>query len=267
MLRIVVSICTAASSGPCMSRQVWMRYGYCLTGNRLCSWSRTALRSRARLELDLDGRDVPRVASADRSCRAGSAVPDRHEHERRVVFAHLALVEIDDGEVVADGLRRLPAVGNVIFTSSPGRQKKKSRTSPVSSLRYAGSDGDAQHDAGGLLLRRIERRGFGRLHVAYGIGRHGVGRTGRLEPRLAGGTAARRAAARRRTALLPASRARSPLAPRTPARTSPGLSVSPAGRRELGSSGVVAVLAQARSSTCWRFSGCCRYWPKSPTSA
>lgn len=28
----------------------------------------------------------------------------------------------------------LPAVGIVIFTSSPGRQKKKSRTSPVSSF-------------------------------------------------------------------------------------------------------------------------------------
>ena len=28
----------------------------------------------------------------------------------------------------------MPAVGNVIFTSSPGRQKKKSRTSPVSSF-------------------------------------------------------------------------------------------------------------------------------------
>ena len=44
---------------------------------------------------------------------AGSIMPrmllqlcDRHEDEVRVVLAHLAFVEIDDREVVADGLRR-----------------------------------------------------------------------------------------------------------------------------------------------------------------
>ena len=36
---------------------------------------------------------------------------DRHEDERRVVLAHLAFVEIDDREVVADGLRRLAGGG------------------------------------------------------------------------------------------------------------------------------------------------------------
>ena len=94
------------AAAPCLSRQV-------LTLIELRRETRPAILSRiafgvgARLQLDLNRRELADAGRRDRSCRASlCSFSQRHEGEVRVVLAHLAFVEIDDGAILADDLRR-----------------------------------------------------------------------------------------------------------------------------------------------------------------
>ena len=97
-----------------------------------CSLSRTASAVGARLELDLDRVDQPDAGGGVDHAAQLLQLADGHEDEAGVVFAHLALVEVDDREVVADdSFGGWPAVGKVSFTSSPGRTRNLSSPSDV----------------------------------------------------------------------------------------------------------------------------------------
>ena len=112
---------------------------------------------------------------------------DRHEDEAGVVFAHLALVEIDDGEVVADGLGRLAGGGKGRASrrrramarnwSSPSACGKLAMAMPSTTpvcCSLAGSktvlfrpcDVAAKGSARGRFRRGAARSGFSRFDTA-----------------------------------------------------------------------------------------------------
>ena len=147
---MAVSICTAASSGALLVApgrddvHIRAESGAELVADRVAV--------DARLELDGDG-----VDHGDARGRVDHApqllqLADRHEDEDGVVLAHLALVEIDDGEVVADGLGR-GAGGGKGQLDVVARQHQKM----VLALGVAVTGhGDAQDHAGVLFLGRVE---------------------------------------------------------------------------------------------------------------
>ena len=189
----------------------------------------------------------------------------------RVVFAHLAFVEIDDREIVADDFRRRAGGGKGDF-HVVARQQQKAIGAVL--VAYAGQR-DAHDDAGELLACRIGRSscscgrpvGTDRLGAtpfgdsAAAAGRsHRVARAARSpcrigrDRRLGGGGAVRRATDR----LFP-----------TPLLILPEFAPRPAGRSPCRAAAALRRPSDdracrsrrraGRNSSCSRFAGCCKY--------